>query len=374
MKNLALYIHFPFCKKKCGYCNFFSIPDSQLDQNFYPLYINALKNELLQWLDEISPDIVVKTLYLGGGTPSLLPVPELIGLLDFFRANIRNFSPREITIECNPATLTPAKLTAYKKSGINRLSLGVQSFDDQELSALGRIHTAAEAKNTFKMIRSAGFDNINIDLMFGIPYQTTNSWQKTLEQSILLSPEHISVYGLTLEKGTALFKRVNDHELEIADHDLNYEMYKYCRTLLPETGYEQYEISNFSKKTRESLHNITYWQNKEYLGLGAAAHSQVNGVRFYNLDDIEKYIKNSGKIRKKSGKIMLSEAIFLELRMVGGINLNSFNDRYGINFQTSFSHQIKDLQAKGLLEHKDGFIRLTDKGIYLANQVFMEFL
>ncbi|MFC1517534.1 radical SAM family heme chaperone HemW [Candidatus Margulisiibacteriota bacterium] len=377
-----LYIHFPFCLKKCDYCDFYSIEKGLQSAAVYKQYLEALKNDLLQW-KEYFPEFDIKTVYLGGGTPSLFPVELLSELFDFIAKQV-SFDPREVTIEVNPATITLEKLKQYKQLGINRISLGVQSFNEQELKMLGRIHNVQEAINSYNLIKEDEFSNVNIDLMFRIPTsasakvgrpgQNLEKLIYSLQKVVELNPEHVSIYSLTLEKNTSLFRRVAEKKVSMPDEDTDCEMYSKIRQYLIKNGYFQYEISNFCRKTFESEHNLNYWNNGEYLGLGAAAHSQIMGERFHNVGNIEEYIKNSGNVRQKSGRIMVSEAIFLGLRRLVGVDLRSFYERYGIDLLKHYSHKIQSLKENGLIDISAGNLRLTERGIFLANQVFLEFV
>ncbi len=384
---LGLYIHFPFCLKKCAYCDFYSCPVNDLPKDIYRKYLECLKNDLAQWTSPPAPlskrpdgsgplgeGLGVRSIYLGGGTPSLFPVELLEELFTFLRTMFRWEDVKEITIEVNPATVTKGNLTAYKKFGVSRISIGVQSFIDTQLELLGRAHTAAQARDTYELVRSTGFDNVSIDLMFRIPGQTTETLHKDLETIRTLAPEHVSIYSLTLEEGTPLEQAVKKGEVKIPDEDTDFLMYQEIRTELSAQGYVQYEISNFAKPGKECTHNINYWKNNEYIGLGAGAHSQVNGTRWSNPDSIIDYINSSGINRQNNGKITVGEAVFLGLRETGGIRLDSFHARYGIDIATAFSPQIAQLKKAGLLHEVSGYLRLTEKGIFLANQVFMEFV
>jgi oxygen-independent coproporphyrinogen-3 oxidase len=390
MTPFGIYIHFPFCLKKCAYCDFYSCPMDKLSRDIFERYLEALKEDFLQWT--LTPPTAKggtpspkwgrgrgwgpgdTTLYLGGGTPSLFPTPLLENLFEFIYTCIPQQSTREITIEVNPATIDRDKLDTYKKLGINRISLGVQSLVDTELRTLGRVHAAAQVLTTYELIRSSGFDNVSIDLMFRIPGQTLDTLRYSLETALKLKPEHFSVYSLTLEKDTLLAGQIARQELVLPDEDIDYQMYKMVREILSKNDYFQYEISNFAQKDKECRHNLNYWANGEYIGLGPSAHSQVGGTRWFNPDDLDDYINNSGKTRIKSGKITISEAVFLGLRGVGGINLDHFMSRYGFDLREKFPSQIKKLKENGLLSENNGYLQLTEKGIFLANQVFLEFV
>ncbi|MBU0579872.1 MAG: radical SAM family heme chaperone HemW [Candidatus Omnitrophica bacterium] len=368
----SLYIHFPFCLKKCDYCDFYSKEIHSLSKDVYQQYLDALKNDLLQWQENFS-EFNIKTVYLGGGTPSLFPKELLFELFELFKQKNEKFNPEEVTLEANPASVTQQKLIQYKKLGINRISLGVQSFQDNELKALGRVHNAQEAIDTYNLIRATGFSNVNIDLMFNIPKQTALSLRNSLEVVKNLNPEHISIYSLTLERAVPLFQKVIAKEITLPGEDEDYAMYKQIKSFLKEKGYIQYEISSFSKENYQCRHNLNYWENGEYLGLGAAAHSQIKGERWQNYN-MEEYLENSGKAHQNNGKITLSEAVFLGLRRLVGVNLRAFYLSYGLDLLEKYSHEIQKLKQNGLIEVFNGNLRLTERGIFLANQVFLEFV
>jgi len=394
----SLYIHIPFCLKKCIYCDFVS---GIFDPVKADTYIDALINELSM----IPSDIPLSTLYIGGGTPTSLHHETLSNLLAFID-NTFIFNDNELTIEANPGTLDKDKLCMIRASGINRISIGVQSFNNDELSFLGRIHSSQEAEEAVLMARSAGLDNIGIDLIYGIPGQDTASWKRSLEKAVSLMPKHISTYELTVEEGTLLHeylkKEIGSHSrpglsslmipIEKNNQKLPMEetiidMYNYAIDYLTSCGFEHYEISNFAQPGYHSKHNLNYWNRGEYYGAGLGAHSFINGDRFHNTDDLDEYIQaiSSNTTTVKSSEHIsdnnaLSEALFLGLRKSEGINLEYFSRRYKVNILTAYHKEIKEFQDAGLIETTtsgcsyETNLRLTRKGFLLSNEVFSKFI
>ncbi|MFH1239302.1 MAG: radical SAM family heme chaperone HemW [bacterium] len=382
MNNRGLYIHIPFCKSKCLYCNFGSTALSDIKTTKVDLlrhYLTALKKEL-----EYYPYSAVRTVYVGGGTPTVLEADDLADLLDFCRQHFKINPEAEISVEANPGTLNENKLSILKKAGVNRLSLGVQSFNGRLLKEIGRIHTAREVLDNFRLARDIGFDNINIDLIFALPGESFQEWQNDLKKAAELTPEHISVYNLTLEEGTELYNRWQAGQLEKASNDLEAMMYEEAISFLTGEGWHHYEIANFARPGRQSRHNNIYWKNEEYIGIGAGATSYIDGVRYTNTRIPEMYIKKvlarTGsdedkefpypwveELEKLDGKKKLGEAVMLGLRIREGIKLTH-------EIQENFSRQIEELIEKRLLEKKDNNLKLTHQGLMLANQVYQEFV
>ena len=396
MTGSGLYIHIPFCRKKCDYCDFASIPmDPAADDNVgaggrQPLhdYLVAINNELQSY-----PAFIPSTIFIGGGTPTILNPDELHKLMDIVEARGRVPLQIEFTIESNPGTVDAHKLKLLHYLGINRLSIGAQSFNDDELKILGRIHNSKQIINAFENARNAGFDNINIDLIFGIPGQTLGSLKETLDAAIKLNPEHISCYGLQIEEGTPFWGRyVGDahdsvqtpHAASLSDDDLQYHMYKHTIDLLKSRGYHHYEISNFAKPGYECKHNINYWKNGDYLGIGASAASHIDGKRWENTTNIDEYICKCGSrtafinpaTARDGGtpKIEITETILMNLRLLEGIDLKEFENRFGASIHSLYGCQLGDLTLNGLVEIKSGLLRLTEKGLYLGNIVFESFV
>ena len=379
---LSLYVHIPFCIKRCIYCDFVS---GIYDPEKAFAYIEALKKEIL----EIPNGTPLATLYIGGGTPTALSVDTLSDLINCISGHFDFIENHEATIEANPGTLDKEKLQAIRSAGINRISLGAQSFNDDELSFLGRIHNHEEAEQAVHLSRDAGFENIGIDLIYGLPGQGVNSWRKTLERAVSLKPEHISAYELTVEKGTLLYKyfREGVEKPGHPDEDKIIGMYNHAIDYLTANGFIHYEISNFGMPDYFSRHNLNYWDRGEYYGTGLGAHSFINGKRFYNTSDLDEYIKTISESKspmKDSEKITeekaLSEAIFLGLRKTEGVNVESFFRRYNKNILSLFHKEIRDLQEAGLIEIRGAScsyetnVRLTKKGLMLSNEVFEKFI
>jgi oxygen-independent coproporphyrinogen-3 oxidase len=365
----------PFCRHKCPYCSFISY-DGRADD--ITLYADALKREL----GVRAGGERVRSVYFGGGTPSLLPAEHVIGILRHINTLFTIDRAAEITMEANPGTIDRACLKAVREAGINRLSLGVQSFNDDELKMLGRIHTAAEAVEAIEAARSAGFDNLNIDLIYGLPGQTAAGWRKSLEKAVSLKPEHISLYALTLEEDTPLYKTIEAGGLPAIDSDTAADHYELAEEMLAARGYGHYEISNWALPGRESRHNLTYWRNEPYIGVGAAAHSCMNGRRFANTKDLDKYIAGfSGETlpppeldEKITPELELAESVILGLRLGEGIKIEDIRQRYGVDVLTRYRPQVEEMVGAGLLERSNGNIRLTGRGRLMSNEVFWRFL
>ncbi len=341
----GLYIHIPFCVRKCPYCDFYSVTDRAGAGN----YIDAVLGELKNYNEKFD------TIFIGGGTPTSIG-KELVRLCEALP------DAEEFTVEANPGTVDTELLKALKSAGVNRLSFGVQSFNDNELRALGRIHTAVQAEEAVSMARTAGFDNISVDLMLSTPFQTAKSVKKNLEKVRELGLDHVSAYSLIIEEGTPFYGA----ELPLPSEDEEREIYWLTHDFLEDMGLKQYEISNFARPGRECRHNIKYWTLEPYIGLGAAAHSYHGGRRCGNAPDIAAYVRGGG--RNVGSEVVdenerLRERFWLGLRMTGGIAYNG-----------EFPDEVGKLVKKGLLERADGRIRLTKKGIDLANLVFMEFV
>ena len=381
MQSASVYIHIPFCLRKCLYCDFTSYPGKE---GLFEEYVEALRAEIRLAAARF-PNVRVPTVYFGGGTPNVLSPDQLASILGEIRQSFDVSADAEITIESNPGL-------PIVRDGFNRLSLGVQSFHDNELQALGRIHTAEEAIETFC---AAEFSNISIDLMYGIPGQTLDSWRHTLDKALDLGPKHISLYSLTIEEGTPYWDMCQSGRLELPDNDIEADMYELAIEVLTSSGYEHYEISNFAKPGFECRHNITYWENRSYFGFGAGATSYVPGdagtgrrgdtvkkpARRTNVAGVEEYIRriNSGESGVESeeclaGKAAMGETMFLGLRMLRGVDVNAFRQRYGMTPQEAFPDEIADLVKRSLIEATPDAIRLTHRGLLLANDVFAEFV
>ena len=371
MRIDALYIHIPFCLRKCNYCDFVSRPLSQCAA-LAEAYPDLLTRELELWREQADLSRL-RTVYLGGGTPSLLP-SEHIGRL------LSGLCPvEEATLEANPETVDAAKLAAFRQAGIDRLSLGAQSFDDGLLKAMGRGHDAARIVQAVGWARLAGFDNLSLDLIYGLPAQTLEQWRESLERAVALDPEHISLYGLTIHENTPWGALQAAGQLPPIDDDLAADMLELAMELLPQAGYEHYEIANFARPGRESRHNCAYWQRDNYLGLGVAAASCLNDRRFVNTTDPEGYAAAvaAGRLpiaEDESYDIdqVLGEAMFLGL--LRGVDVAEFTRRYGVSPLRRFRHELKRLAKLGLIECDDSHIRLSRRGVALGNLVFEQFV
>lgn len=367
--DLGIYIHIPFCLHKCPYCNFNSLAVNHLPES---KYVKALTEEIKDRAIEFK-SYVVETIYFGGGTPSLFSLFSIDKILANLASSFKLHPNCEITLEVNPKTVDFKKLSDFHAIGINRLSLGIQSFKNNLLKILRRIHSAQEALISFEQARKAGFENIGIDLMFGIPSQTISDWKTDLKQVLTLYPEHISTYQLHLEEGTQFYKRMLKGELNLTAEDVLAEMYEITREILIPRGYEQYEISNFALNKFYSRHNLRYWNGKDYLGIGAGAHSFIKdnwGIRWVNISNPFQYIKSAQKIESKeilTKKEAMEEAIFLGLRQTKGINLKRFEKRFGLKLL--LPHYLE-----GLLTVDRGFLKLTPLGFLLSNEVFLRLM
>lgn len=367
MNEVNLYIHIPFCKKKCYYCDFISYPNKD---NYIEEYIDTIIKEYRNYKAE---EYIIKTVYIGGGTPSYIDSKYIVKILN----EINLEKAEEITIEVNPGTVTKEKLIDYKNSGINRLSIGLQATQDTLLKEIGRIHTYNEFLNTYNMARDIGFNNINIDLMLGLPKQTLEDIIQSVKKIIELKPEHISIYSLILEEGTKMYDMVNTQNLVLPKEDEERKMYWTVKNVLEKNGYNHYEISNFAKKGYYSKHNTDCWNQKEYIGLGAAAHSYLDNRRYSNLENIEEYIRkyNDKNVHEIQDKISQEkEYMILGLRKLDGIDISEFELKFNENPIYLFRNELNKLVNLELIEVDLNNIRLTDKGLDLANIVWEEFI
>lgn len=376
-KPIGLYIHIPFCRQKCLYCDFPSFAGREEAQD---AYLEALLEEIEKSGAQYKGREVC-SVFLGGGTPTTLPIPALEKLMQAIFSHFRITPDAEITIEANPGTLHREMAQALRQMGCNRLSMGVQAWQNRLLKRLGRIHTIAEFQGNYRIVREAGFENVNVDLMFALPEQTMADWQQTLKEMTALEPEHISAYSLILEEGTPFYAQYEKGLLEPADEGLDREMYHWAVDFLEKKGYRQYEISNFAKPGRQSRHNRIYWQAEEYLGLGLSAHSYLEGKRFHNPYDLEEYIAATGERERLTQDVELilpedamAECMFLGLRLTEGVSFAHFRARFGEEMQEIYGAQIAKLRQEGLLEATEAGIRLTKRGIDLSNYVFEKFL
>ncbi|MFQ9822922.1 MAG: radical SAM family heme chaperone HemW [Clostridia bacterium] len=381
LNELGIYIHIPFCKQKCYYCDFVSYSNkcSEVKE-----YIESLKKEIEEF--DFS-NYKVTSIYIGGGTPSYIDSIYIVEILselkEKLKCNLIEFKDIEITIEVNPGTVDTKKLNDYKKSGINRLSIGLQSTKNDILKKIGRIHTYQEFLEIYKLARETGFKNINIDLMIGIPGQKIGDLKNTLQDIIKLEPEHISVYSLIIEENTPIEKMLENGEIKLPDEDLERNMYWYVKNTLELNGYNHYEISNFAKLGKESRHNLNCWNQEEYIGFGVAAHSYLNGIRFSNTINVEEYIQHIENNRKEEN-IQIEESQSLEdkknefmmlgFRKIQGVDIARFKEKFIDNPIFLYRENLNKLVEEGLIEVDLNHIKLTNKGIDLANLVFEEFV
>ncbi len=370
----ALYIHIPFCAKKCNYCDFNSFVS---EPQIIDRYLQAVENELRV----LKGKYVFHTVYIGGGTPSILTEPQLEKLLEDVIRYIPVSEIQEYTIEANPGTLSISKAKLFKEYLVDRVSLGVQSFQDKHLQFLGRIHSGDDAKNAFILLRQAGFKNINIDFIFGCPGQSLNDWDEDLKTAIELNPEHVSTYALTYEEGTPLMENLKNEIIHKLEEDIELEMYRMAISYLKYNGYNHYEISNFAKAGYECSHNSVYWRNMGYVGVGAGAYSFLDGVRTSNEKDVFKYIegiKGSKNIKSFCERLeqeqLASETLIMSLRLRRGISNTDFYERFGYRIDDQFGDQIGKLTKDGLISYHNGELRLTDKGLFVADTVLAEFV
>lgn len=378
--ELGIYLHIPFCKKKCDYCDFISFPYSQAIE-LVEEYIQTMEKEIDSY-DLTSYNVT--TIYMGGGTPSILPSKEIEKLLNKIKTKLEEnknetkWEDIEITIEVNPGTVDKNKLETYKKSGVNRLSIGLQTTNNKLLKQIGRIHTYEEFLNTYQMAKEIGFQNCNVDLMLGLPNQTVQDLKQSLEKILELNPNHISVYSLIVEEGTPIERKLQTGELELPDEDTERQMYWYVKNTLELNGYEHYEISNFAKKGKQSKHNLNCWHQKEYIGIGLAASSYLDQVRYSNVEELKKYIESQAKekniMEKQTIKDAKKEYMLLGLRLIKGVNITAFKQKYNENPIFLYRKELEKLVIEKLIVVDGNWIRLTNKGLDLANLVWEKFV
>lgn len=388
MKNeFGLYIHIPFCRQKCFYCDFpsFAGREKKIDR-----YLQALEQEFALLRQRVHSKDNVKdteskfaprTIYTGGGTPTALNANQMKKLLAIVQKYVAVAKAEEFTVEMNPGTVDREKLLLLQQAGVNRLSVGVQSFDDNCLQKIGRIHTAQEAVDTIELAHNLGFDNISLDLIYGLPQQDREILTQSVERALTLPVQHISIYGLQLEEGTAFQRMADMGKLYLPTDELVEVMYDYIVEKLPEAGYQRYEISNYALPGYESKHNLSYWQDVEYLGLGSGAHSYWQGTRYENPSSIDDYISvlEAGRLlatleEQVDRQAHMEEYCFLGLRTAAGIDKNLFQQKFGVDLFTVYGRTIKKLVAQDLLQHTARGIALTTLGMKYGNRVFGEFL
>lgn len=375
--TIGLYIHIPFCARKCLYCDFTSYVDML---ELQCAYRDALIAEMNMRRDE-ADGCSVSTIFIGGGTPSIMDTACIADILNSAYKCFNVDDHAEITMEANPGTVMPASLRAYKSMGINRLSLGLQAWQDELLKSIGRIHSALDFINAYEWSRQAGFDNINVDLIFGLPQQTLDQWIDTLAAVVELKPEHISCYDLQVEEGTPLYDMVRSGKIKLIDEDLDRLMYQEGVDFLQANGYQRYEVSNFSKRGFQCKHNLNYWANGFYLGFGCAAHSYMGHRRWANLNGLKDYIDAVHKCEKPTAfeeiidtRTAMFETIMLGLRTAAGVNEAAFERQYGVSLRQRYGYIIDRLLYLELLEEDGGNIKVTDKGMNTLNSILIEFL
>ena len=390
---ISLYIHVPFCQTKCPYCDFNTYSGIE---NLIPSYSRAIVQEIRLWGNTLGRPRV-DTIFFGGGSPSYIPPEQIEHILQAIEEAFQVSSNAEITIEANPGDLLEERASGFSKLKVNRLSLGVQSLSDSLLYILGRRHSSKDAVDAYWAARQLGIANINIDLMYGLPWQTVDQWHDTLNETLILSPEHLSLYCLTLEQGTLMNYQVNTGLIAEPDPDLAADMYNLAEKLLEKNNYIHYEISNWSKLGHESHHNLTYWHNKPYLGIGPGAHSYMGTWRFHNIASPRDYINQITKLTAEAQaatdisydsiskiptvasieniprKLEMSETMMLGLRLSEGVSQEVFTERFDDTLQSVYGDQIEELIALGLLKEQDRTLSLTPNGKLLGNEVFLRF-
>ena len=398
MKEIGVYIHIPFCKQKCSYCDFVSFSNKE---NMQKEYIECLKKEINNWKNN-NREYTIKTIYIGGGTPSYIDSKYIIDIMNSIKdkTQLENTETEEqtdkscikdsnlkneisITIEVNPGTVTKEKLLDYKKAGINRLSIGLQSTNNELLKQIGRIHKFEDFLQTYKLARKVGFNNINVDLMIGLPNQTIAQLKDSLEKICRLNPEHISVYSLIVEENTPIQNLISTGNVKLPDEETERQMYWYVKNYLELNGYNHYEISNFAKPGFESEHNLDCWNQKEYIGFGIAAYSYLDNKRFGNISNIEEYVKNCNnqefqkniileEVQDKNKK--MNEYMILGLRKIQGISIQEFKNKFNENPIMLYRKELQKLDKEKLIIIDGDIIKLSNKGLDLANLVWEEFV
>lgn len=388
MKEIGIYVHIPFCKSKCYYCDFNSFTNKG---EYIEKYVKCLKKEIKNVGDRVRRNSngnyaelsIAKTLYIGGGTPSFIDAKYIEQIMDTIQTNFEIDKNIEATIEVNPGTVTLKKLQKYREIGINRLSIGLQTSNDNLLKLIGRIHNFEQFLQTVNLAKLAGFTNINVDVMIGLPNQTIYDVEDTLNKIIKLDVTHISVYSLIVEAGTKIEKLLDNDTLKLPDEEIERYMYWFAKRKLEENGYIHYEISNFAKIPYRSKHNLDCWNQKEYIGFGVSASSYEEGIRYRNKDEIEEYIKNIEEEQERKNVIidekqdkqtMMNEYMILGLRKITGININEFRRKFEVSPLYKYNKELTKLVREGLINIDTNNIRLSKKGLDLANLVWEEFI
>jgi oxygen-independent coproporphyrinogen III oxidase len=385
--SIGLYLHIPFCTAKCGYCDFNSYAGHE---HMIPSYADTLVKDAALWRDALTGRRV-ETVFVGGGTPSLNPVDETAKILAGMRSTFRIAPDAEIALEANPGSITTEYLRGLREIGFNRLSIGVQSFDDEELVTLDRIHTGDEAREAFAAARDAGFENVNVDLIYGLSEQPLSAWRRNLEAALALGPEHLSLYALTVEDGTPLARDVERGRVRAPDPDVQADHYEWTQERLARAGYEHYEISNWARPGFRCKHNLVYWQNREYLGLGAGAHSFLNGVRFSTVllpnryaelvdESVALLVGGDGTMRHVIGAetvstdLSMADTLILGLRLVEGVDVRAFTRRHGHEVDEMYGPVLAEFVSYGIVERTATHVRLTPRGRLLSNELFQRLL
>ncbi len=376
MDKISLYIHIPFCAQKCLYCDF---PSFARKDHLRKSYIEALNKEIIN-LREKHNNLEINTIFIGGGTPSVLESNELDCLLKEI-AKLNMAKDIEYSMECNPGNLTEEKLEVMKKYGVNRISMGLQAKQDNLLKGLGRIHNYKTFKENFLLAKKVGFNNINVDLMFGLPNQRLNEWEETLREIISLEPAHISAYSLIIEEGTAFYNLYENDKLKLPTEEEERKMYHLAKKILEENGFNQYEISNYAKEGKECRHNLAYWNMDNWIGVGSAAASYINGKRIKNISSVEEYINSINEngeaveeIINNSKNDNMEEFMFMGLRKINGIDENEFKKRFSMNINDVYGEILNKYIDEGLLIRDSGRIFLSEKGIEISNIIMADFL
>lgn len=374
----GVYVHVPFCERRCHYCDFnvYLLREGDVEG-----YLQAVIEEARLYARAVGTvGHGFDTLFLGGGTPTALSSAQLERLLAGLRAHLPLAPDAEITVEANPGTLSPAKLAALRRGGVNRISLGVQAFQDHHLERLGRIHRVRHVEESVARAREAGFGNLNLDLMFGLPLQTLAEWEESLERALALEPEHLSCYSLIVEEGTPFGDLHARGQLPLPEEDVELAMFQRAIEVLEGGGFRHYEVSNYARPGRESRHNRIYWENGEWLGLGPGAHAQWGGRRFANVRRPEAYqraLLEDGRLpieweETLSREVQMEDTLILGLRLREGVSLERFRRRFGVCATEAFAGPLRRARAAGFVEVVDGRLRLTPQGLLLANQLFVE--
>ncbi len=393
-KPLSLYLHIPFCTLKCSYCDFNSYAGLE---GLVDAYIDALTDEIRLWGEAVRGRPLA-TIFFGGGTPSLLTLPQLERIFSAIHTHFQVEAGAEVSLEANPGTVEAGYLRELLALGVNRLSLGVQSFHDDELVALDRIHSAEEARQAYRWARKAGFERISLDLIYGLPEQPLERWQATLAEAVALEPDHLSLYALTVEEGTKLAYDIDHGRVPAPDGDAQAEMYEWSGERLAAAGYAQYEISNWATPGQECQHNLTYWRNGEWLGLGAGGHSHFGGFRFADVYSPKQYVRHVEEtaaaglppaedtrsllkamrqvtyLEEQTPDVAMADTAILALRLNEGLSPEEFRSRFGRELSEVYGDTIAELASAGLLDRHDGRLRLTARGRLLANEVFVRLL